>query len=99
MSYDEVIEKIKAEFEFSQCWDKARIREGTDEALANLDKNKPVESWILWMEEYLHDARNKASKSRDKTEALHDVRKVANLAIACLVYRGCPDTPTKPAAK
>lgn len=87
-SIDQVIETVKSEFEYSQRWDKAREAKGEPEH--KMDRNKPVESWILWMEQYLANARLEATKSTDKTAALHEVRKVANLALACLAYQGCP---------
>jgi len=85
---DVVIELLKSEFEYSQRWDKKREANGEPEH--KMDRNKPVESWILWMEQYLANARLEATKSTDKTAALHEVRKVANLALACLTYIGCP---------
>jgi hypothetical protein len=85
---EKVIEEVKAEFEYSQRWDKARI--ANNEPEHKMDKNKPVESWILWMDEYLCRARSEATKSTDKLLALHEIRKVANLALACLTYQGCP---------
>jgi hypothetical protein len=89
----EVIKEIETEFEYSQRWDKRRREKNEPEI--NMDENKPIESWILWMEEYLHRARHEAAISTDKTAALHEVRKVANLAVACLAYRGCPVRETK----
>ncbi len=86
---DAVVEIIKKEFEYAQRWDKQREARGEPEH--KMDRNKPVESWILWMEEYLAKARTEATKSTDKTAALHEVRKVANLALACLAYQGCPE--------
>jgi hypothetical protein len=88
----DVIEKVKAEFEYSQRWDRTRVMNNEPEY--KMDKNKPVESWILWMEEYLAKARREATMSTDKVLALHQIRKVANLALACLVYQGCPARET-----
>lgn len=88
-SLETVIERLRAEFEYSKKWDAAR--EEKNEPASTMDRNKPIESWICWMEEFICKARSEASKSSDKTAALHEIRKVANLAIACLVYRGCPD--------
>lgn len=87
-STEEILEILKAEFEYSRRWDKMRVEKGEPEY--KMDRNKPVESWILWMEEYLSKARAEATKSTDKTAALHEIRKVANLALACLIYQGCP---------
>jgi hypothetical protein len=88
-----VIKELEAEFEYSKRWD-IRRRENNESEI-NMDVNKPIESWILWMEEYLHRARHEASLSTDKTASLHEIRKVANLAIACLAYRGCPPRDKK----
>ncbi len=87
-STEQVIETLKAEFEYSQRWDK--IRESRCAPDHQMDRNKPVESWILWMEQYLANARLEATRSTDKTAALHEVRKAAALALACLTYCGCP---------
>lgn len=87
--FDKVIEIVKAEFEYSQSWDKVRKANGEPEH--KMDQNKSVETWILWMEQYLANARLETTKSADKTAALHEIRQVASLAILCLVHQGCPE--------
>ena len=93
MNLDEVINEVKAEFEYAQRWDRERKERGASEY--EMDRNKSVETWILWIEEYLAKARIAATNSTDKTAALEEVRKVANLALACLVYQGCPSRGKK----
>lgn len=84
-----VLDKLRLEFEYSKKWDDAR--KDDQESVFEFDKNKPVESWICWMEEYLRRAKHEATNGTDKTLALKNIKYVANLAINCLIYRGCPD--------
>ena len=52
-----------------------------------------VAAFILFMEEYLGFARNVISTKGDpqaSDEALHQIRKVAGLAVACMEQHGAP---------
>lgn len=91
--YNEVVQKVKAEFEYSQHWDKKRLENNAPES--TFDKNKPIESWILYMEHHLGLARYAVSTGTDKHNGLDQVRQVANLALACLTYKGCPERKIK----
>jgi hypothetical protein len=82
-----VLGELEKEYLYSLKWDKDREERDADPI--EFDKNKPVESWIVWMDTYLSRAKVDALKE-DKTDSLDNIRKVANLAICCLAYRGCP---------
>ena len=88
----EVYEIIDSERDFQKYWDKKRASDSID--LPN-DKDKAVETWILWMEEYLAKARMLATKSLDKKEALANIRNVVALGVACMEYRGAEKRATK----
>ena len=52
-----------------------------------------VESWILWMHDYLREAAHQATRSPEPAgsqAALHTIRKVAALAVACMENLGAP---------
>lgn len=49
-----------------------------------------VESWILYMEEWLSIARFEASHSTSKIVALEAVRKVTALGVACMENHKTP---------
>ena len=63
------------------------------------DKDKPVEVWLCWMQQYLDDARKAATAGYDKTKALDRLRCILNLGVNCAMYHGLPernaDQPTK----
>jgi len=87
-SLKEVFEALTEENEYSSYWDKMREAKGEPES--KMDRNKPVEAWILWAEEELDKAREEAYKDVDKTKALHHCRKAANLMVCALMHVGCP---------
>lgn len=87
-----VFAEIEREFEFAQKWDRERKERGDPES--TYDANKPVESWLVYMKYHLDAAFAIAGSTSDKTRALAEVRKVANLATACLAYQGCPKRDT-----
>lgn len=101
MFREDVYKLIDEEREYQQHWDLQRYTEYR--ALADgqgvsdltrgtllLDSNKPIESWILWMEEYLQKARQAAAGTLDQKKALENIRKVAALAVACMEYNETP---------
>ncbi len=50
-----------------------------------------VAAWILFMEEYLNEARVAVSRGSDpeaSIKALNSIRKVAALAVACMEQKG-----------
>jgi len=87
-SFDEVVEALREEFEYSQRWDKDREQNGAPEH--RMDRNKPVECWIRWAECELNMAIQKSYGDNDKTAALHNVRKATNLLINAMIHQGCP---------
>ena len=84
MTREEVYELIDGELKYARKWDDQRSEESLK------DKDKPVESWILWMEQYLSLARQAATESLDKTKALDNLRKVTALGVACMEYNDTP---------
>ena len=87
MIREDVYRLINGERDYQNHWDEKRKTEA--EVLGGaqqLDKDKPVEAWILWMENYLLEARTAATKSLNKAHALEAIRKVAALAVACMEY-------------
>ena len=83
---EEVYEAISSERDYQNKWDETR--EAHPELGSYMDRDKPVETWILWMEEYLSEARTGATNSIDKSGSLENIRKVAALAVACMEYHG-----------
>lgn len=79
-----VYDLIDGEIEYAQHWDKMRPES------SQKDADKPIEAWLLWMEEYLSRARKAATTSVDKTEALENIRKLAGLAVNCMTYHPTP---------
>lgn len=89
MTREDVYKLIDGERAYQNHWDDKRKAEADDKIVGGaqqLDKDKPVEAWILWMENYLLDARTAATKSLNKADALEAIRKVAALAVACMEY-------------
>jgi len=94
MTREEVYKLISGELDYAQYWDMKRKDPGFAAKLKGgaklLDKDKPVECWILWMEHYLSIARENATRLLDKTEALKFIRKVAGLAVSCMMFNETP---------
>jgi hypothetical protein len=87
MTREQVFELINGERAYQQHWDDKRKAEAEASGGAQvLDKDKPVESWICWMESYILEARTAATKSLDKKAALSAIRKVGALAVAAMEY-------------
>lgn len=87
MTREEVYKLLDGERAYQNFWDEKRKTETDVKGGAQLlDKDKPVEAWILWMENYLLEARTAATKSLNKEEALEFIRKVTALGVACMEY-------------
>lgn len=53
--------------------------------------HKPVPMFLLYMQHYLAEATTFVTKQGDTSEgALHAVRKIAALAVACMEHNGAP---------
>jgi hypothetical protein len=77
-TFDEVAVAVKSERKYSLAkW---------GEELANHE----IAAWITYMQHCLDDARKIASTNSPETPALDCIRKVANLAIACMMEHGAP---------
>lgn len=53
------------------------------------DNMTSVAAWILYMEEHLARAK-RAVYELNETQALHEVRKVTALGVACMEHKGAP---------
>lgn len=56
-----------------------------------VDRPKPVESFILYMEDYLQQARHQISREEGHDNALDSLRKVVALGVACFEQHGVPE--------
>lgn len=54
------------------------------------DAGHEVEAYILYMEDYLREAREQVSRNRGTKLALDTLRKVVALAVACFEIHGVP---------
>jgi len=87
-SREQVFHAINTERAYQEKWDQTRKEQGIN---SYMDKDKPVETWVLWMEEYMSQARKRATAQFDKTAALQNIRKVCALGVACMEYHGAPE--------
>ena len=87
--FDVVAQRVKQEFDHAKYWDDQRPP-GSQK-----DKDKSVETWLLWMEEYLGQARRAATLTIDKGEALKNLRRVLNLGFNCAMYHDMPGREDK----
>jgi hypothetical protein len=49
-----------------------------------------IETWLVYMDTYLRKAKDEASKTPDKSEALNMIRKVTALGVVCMEQHGAP---------
>lgn len=80
MKRENVYKLIDGERKYQEKWEILRAEKG----LPAKDEYATVESWILWMEDYLVRARTAATNDVDKTIALEQIRKVTALGVACM---------------
>lgn len=86
MTREEVFAIIGGEMDYARKYDEERSRFPDSVG----DKDKPVEVWLLWMEEYLAKARAAATADYDKTAALGYLRSALSLGVNCALYHGLP---------
>jgi hypothetical protein len=55
------------------------------------DADKPLEQWLLWMEQYVQDARKYATSGYDYDKALDCLRSALSLGANCAMYHGLPE--------
>ena len=89
---EEVFGIVRGEMDYAKKYDERRS--SFPDSVG--DKDKPVEVWLLWMEEYLAKARAAATAGYDKTEALAQLRRVLSLGFNCASYHGLPARETPP---
>ena len=52
--------------------------------------HKPLELWLLWMEQYLSDARKAVTNGYNKQEALNCLRIILSLGMNAAMRHGLP---------
>lgn len=85
---DPVLEAVRNEFIYALRWDRDRAQRSAPEC--EYDRNKPIDSWLVYMRYHLNRALDISGSTTDKRDALDEIRKIANVAATCLAYRGCP---------
>lgn len=53
-------------------------------------RSHEIASWITYMQDYLNEARNLASRNSPETIALDTIRKVVALGVRCMEEHGAP---------
>ena len=79
-----VLEVIDSEVDFAKGWDEL----SRDERPLK-DSEKPVEFWIMHIQNYLDKAR-KSCYGVDKTDALENIRKAAGLCVQYMEHNPTP---------
>ena len=82
MERKEVYRLIDGERAYQDKWDIERA----SKALPTRDKYANVETWLLWMDEYMARAKKAAAENVVKTPVLDIVRKITALGVACMEY-------------
>ncbi len=54
------------------------------------DRDKAIADWLLYMEYQVKEAKDRLY-AIDHEGAMHEVRKIAALAVACMEYNGAPE--------
>lgn len=84
MEKEEVYKRINGELIYQDLRWKNNLRpDGVP------DEEKPVAEWLNYIEYHLDKAKN-YNYHLDKNNSLHELRKVAALAIRALMIHGCP---------
>ena len=86
MTFSEVCRAIAAEQEFAQRFDVAVSR--APEHLS--DKDKPLELWLYWMEQYLADAKKALTSGFNRKLALDRLRCVLSIGFNAAMHHGLP---------
>lgn len=93
----EVYKRIDEERKYQQKkWGRQAVEEErvlfqSEEGLESIHE---VETFILYMQDYLESARKLITRLPDKTIALDKLRKVVALGVACFEQHGCPERKT-----
>lgn len=86
---ESTLEIVAEEVKNTQYWDRNR-EPGWSGGAQLYDSQKSVETWLLWIEECLAQARSAAFESSDKQDALHYLLTAATLAVTCLMHNPPP---------
>lgn len=86
LTREEVNEVVAREGKFAKRYDCGKSSPPSQLA----DADKPLELWLLWMEQYLHEARKAVTSGYDKKKALHKLRVVLSLGTNAAMYHGLP---------
>lgn len=87
LSANDVFLIVKDEMEYAKKWDIGRSVFPESHA----DKDKNLETWLLWMQRYLNKACDEATGNYDKTKALDRLRCVLSLGFNAAMYHGLPE--------
>lgn len=79
---EEVYKAIDGERDYQGKWDRDNP--------GHKDADEAVAFWIICMEQYIQKAKVALTKELNTTQALHEIRKVAALGVACMEYNGAP---------
>jgi len=87
MTFEQVCKVVRHEQEFAKQFD-CGVSHAPD-ALA--DKDKPLELWLLWMEQYIADARRAMTSGFNRPLALDRLRCVLSIGMNAAMYHGIPE--------
>jgi hypothetical protein len=54
------------------------------------DKDKPLELWLLWIQQYVADACKAATNDFNREEALESLRCALSMGVNAAIYHGLP---------
>ncbi len=82
-SFDDVTAALKSERDYQMRRWGVRQSDGTMQ-----EAQHSVSDWLIYMEDYLAEARHNATREPGSTMALESLRKVVSLGIACFMQCG-----------
>lgn len=95
MKRHEIYERIDQERSYQdKVWGIGGERRAGESVTPGEGPNHSVGNFIVFMEHYLNLAKQELSTKRGHHEALHQLRKVAALAVACFEQHCCPQRNT-----
>lgn len=86
LTREEVYNIITDEGEYAKKYD---CKESTP-PISTADKDKPLEVWLLWVEQYVAEARKAATSEYNREEALKNLRCALSLGVNAAIYHGLP---------
>ena len=86
LTRDQVYQIITQEGEYAKKYD-CKVSSPPDSIC---DAEKALELWLLWMEQYVLDARKAATNGYNREEALEHLRCALSMGINAAMYHGLP---------